>query len=70
MGCGERCSHLAQGGENGLAGRGLLHLAHLTFLDEQFARVGAKVAERLHPVQEAIDRLDTILGIGRYLAGR
>ena len=51
-----------------LAGRGLLHLAHLNFLDEQFARVGAEMAERLRLVQEAIDRLDTILGIGRYLA--
>jgi transposase len=44
------------------------HLAHLDFLDERLARVSAEVTECLRPVQAAIDRLDTIPGIGRYIA--
>src|SRR5215207_9085843 len=43
-------------------------LAHLDFLDAAIAAVSAEVAERLRPVEEAVSRLDTIPGIGRYVA--
>ena len=43
-------------------------LAHVDFLDEAIARVGAEIAERLAPVEEAIARLDTIPGVGRTVA--
>jgi transposase len=44
------------------------HLAHIDFLDEAIARVSAEIAERLRPMTEAMERLDTIPGIGPYLA--
>lgn len=43
-------------------------LAHIDFLDESIEQVSAEVAERLRPIQEALDRLDTIPGVGRYVA--
>ncbi len=43
-------------------------LAHIAFLDEQIEQVSAEIAERLRPFQEAIDRLDTIPGVGRRIA--
>jgi transposase len=43
-------------------------LAHIDFLDAAIARVSAEVAERVRPVDAAIARLDTIPGIGRYVA--
>lgn len=43
-------------------------LAHIDFLDASIARVSAEIAERVRPVEDAIDRLDTIPGIGRHVA--
>jgi len=43
-------------------------LAHVDFLDASIDRVSAEVAERLRPVEDAIERLDTIPGIGRHVA--
>jgi transposase len=43
-------------------------LAHLDFLDVAIAEVSAEVAERLRPFEAAVLRLDTIPGIGRYVA--
>jgi transposase len=36
------------------------HLAHIDFLETSIARVSAEIAERLRPVTEAVERLDTI----------
>jgi transposase len=44
------------------------HLAHVDFLDATIARVSAEIAARLRPVQAALDRLDTIPGVGREVA--
>jgi transposase len=44
------------------------HLAHLDFLEERLAEVSAEIADRLRSVQDALARLDTIPGIGPYLA--
>jgi transposase len=44
------------------------HLAHIDFLEAAIDRVSAEVAERLRPCAEAVARLDTIPGIGPYLA--
>jgi transposase len=44
------------------------HLAQIDFLETAIARVSAEIAERLRPVTEAVERLDTIPGIGQYLA--
>ena len=62
--------------ERALAGRVAAHqrfllvqqLAHVDFLDAAIGRVSAEVAARLEPVAEAVARLDTIPGIGRYVA--
>jgi transposase len=62
--------------ERALAGRVEAHqrfllaqqLAHVDFLEGPIERVSAEVAERVHPVAEAIERLDTIPGIGRHVA--
>jgi transposase len=43
-------------------------LAHIDFLDEVLAQVDAEVAEREHPFDEAIERLDAIPGFGRRTA--
>ncbi len=43
-------------------------LAHIAFLDEQIAEVGAEIADRLRPFAEAVDRLDGIPGVGRTTA--
>jgi transposase len=43
-------------------------LAHLDCLDAAIAEVSAEVAERLRPFEDALTRLDTIPGIGRYVA--
>jgi transposase len=43
-------------------------LAHLDFLDEAIARVSEEIATRLRPVQEALERLETIPGVGRRTA--
>lgn len=62
--------------ERALAGRVAPHqqfllaqqLAHLDYLDEAIERVSAEVTERLRPFEEAIERLDTIPGVGRRTA--
>ena len=43
-------------------------LAHIDFLDEAVEQVSAEVAERVRPLQDALERLDTIPGIGRWTA--
>ena len=44
------------------------HLAHVDFLDEEVARLSAEIAERLRPVEEELQRLDTIPGVDRETA--
>jgi transposase len=44
------------------------HLGHIDFLEAAIARVSVEIAERLRPCAEAVARLDTIPGIGPYLA--
>ena len=43
-------------------------LAHIDFLDEAIARLSEEVAERLRPLDGTIEQLDSIPGVGRYLA--
>ena len=43
-------------------------LAHIDFLNATIAAVSAEITTRLHPVDDLVDRLDTIPGIGRYVA--
>jgi transposase len=43
-------------------------LAHVDFLDAAIARVNSELAERVHPDEDAITRLDTIPGVGRTVA--
>src|SRR4051812_561502 len=44
------------------------HLAHIDFLAASIERVSGEIAERLPPCAEAVTRLDTIPGVGPYLA--
>jgi len=43
-------------------------LAHIDYLDAAIERVSAEVAERLHPFDETLTRLETIPGVGRRVA--
>lgn len=43
-------------------------LAHLDSLDELIEQLDAEVEERLRPFEDALDRLDTIPGVGRRTA--
>ncbi len=43
-------------------------LQHVGFLDEQIARLDAKVAERLRPFEQEIKRLDSIPGVSQRTA--
>jgi transposase len=43
-------------------------LAHVDFLDEAIARVGAEIRARLHADRDAIARLDSIPGVGERTA--
>jgi transposase len=43
-------------------------LAHLDELDGLIAEVGAEIAERVRPFEDAVDRLDSIPGVGRTTA--
>jgi transposase len=62
--------------ERALAGRVEAHqrvllaqqLAHLDLRDETVERLGAEIAERVHPFVAALERLDTIPGVGRRTA--
>jgi transposase len=59
--------------ERALAGRFRAHhrflvaqqLAHIDSLDEMIGRLDAEIAEREHPFEDTIERLDTIPGFGR-----
>jgi transposase len=44
------------------------HLRHLAFLDEEIERLSAEVTERLQPHRDALERLDTIPGVGPRVA--
>jgi transposase len=44
------------------------HLRHLAFLEEEIERLSAQVTERLQPHQDALERLDTIPGVGPRVA--
>lgn len=62
--------------ERALAGRMEAHqrfllteqLCHIDALDEGIARVSGEVAERMRPFADALERLDTIPGIGQRMA--
>jgi transposase len=62
--------------ERALAGRMEAHqrfllteqLCHIDALDEGIARVSAEIAERMRPFADALERLDTIPGIGQRMA--
>jgi transposase len=63
--------------EQALTGRMAAHqrflvaqqLAHIDFLDEAIERVSSAIAERLRPAEQtAVERLDTIPGVGRLTA--
>lgn len=43
-------------------------LRHLTFLDEEIARLNAEMSERTRPFSDEIDRMDAIPGMGRRSA--
>src|SRR5215218_352891 len=43
-------------------------LAHIDFLDAANAKVSAEIAERLRPFEPALERLETIPGVGRRTA--
>lgn len=43
-------------------------LRHLDFLDQEIDGLNREVAERMHPFDDALDRLDDIPGIGRRAA--
>ena len=43
-------------------------LAHIDFLDETIEQLSAEIAERMRPFGEAIERLETIPGVGRRTA--
>jgi transposase len=43
-------------------------LAHIDYLDAAIERVSAELAERLHPFDETLTRLETIPGVGRRVA--
>ena len=43
-------------------------LAHIDFLDASIAEVSAEIAERLHPFETELERLETIPGVGRRTA--
>jgi transposase len=40
----------------------------IAFLDEETSRLDAEIAERMHPCEEALDRIDGIPGMGRRTA--
>ena len=62
--------------ERALAGRMEAHqrfllteqLCHIDALDEGIARVSGEIAERMRPFADALERLDTIPGIGQRMA--
>ncbi len=43
-------------------------LAHIDSLDESIEQVSAEISERLRPLEPAMERLDTIPGVGRRIA--
>jgi transposase len=61
--------------ERALAGRMAAHqrfllaeqLCHIDALDESIARLSGEIADRMRPFAEALERLDTIPGVGRRM---
>lgn len=45
-----------------------LFLSHVDFLDEAIQQVGARIEEEMRPYADALERLDTIPGVGRRSA--
>lgn len=43
-------------------------LAHIDFLEETIEQLSAEIAERMRPLEEALERLETIPGVGRRTA--
>ena len=43
-------------------------LAHIDFLEETIEELSAEIAERMRPLEEALERLETIPGVGRRTA--
>ena len=43
-------------------------LAHIDFLEETIEQLSAEIAERMRPFEEAVERLETIPGVGRRTA--
>ena len=43
-------------------------LAHIDFLEETIEQLSAEIAERMRPFEEALERLETIAGVGRRTA--
>ena len=43
-------------------------LAHIDFLEETIEQLSAEIAERMRPLEEALERLETIGGVGRRTA--
>lgn len=43
-------------------------LAHIDFLDERLARLSAEIAARVHADEQAVERVQTIPGVGRRTA--
>lgn len=44
------------------------HLAHIDYLDAAIEELSAEVAKRIQPFEDALERLDTIPGVGRQTA--
>jgi transposase len=44
------------------------HLAHIDYLDQAIDQTSAEIASRLQPYEAQLTQLDTIPGIGRYMA--
>jgi transposase len=43
-------------------------VGHIDYLDEVIAELSARIAERLRPFEDELERLDAITGVGRYTA--
>ena len=43
-------------------------LAHIDFLEETIEQLSAQIAQRMRPLEEALERLETIGGVGRRTA--
>jgi transposase len=48
--------------------RGPEQQAHIDILEESIEQLSAEIGERMRPLEEAIERLETIVGVGRRTA--